>query len=88
MKKTVSLFGFATVLLWACSALAAPAHAAPVATISPQLAALAKAEHGRAVLLLDVRGPAAAAVGGQATPAEALGPVAEAAHPLRWASAA
>ena len=86
MKKTASRFGFASLLL-ACSALVAPAHAAPVATISPQLAALAKAEHGRAVLMLDVRSHAEAVFGGQATPADALVPFAEAAQPLRWDSA-
>jgi rhodanese-related sulfurtransferase len=69
------------------AAVAACASVGKAASISPGLAAIAKAEHGRAVLLLDVRSHAEAAFGGQLPQADALVPFAEVAQPLRWDSA-
>lgn len=66
------------------SACAAPAACARPASVSPTLATAAKAEHGRAVLLLDVRSHAEAAFGGQLLPADALVPFAEVDQPLCW----
>jgi rhodanese-related sulfurtransferase len=66
------------------AAPAACARAGSSASISPALAAVAKAEHGRAVLLLDVRSHTEAAFGGHLAQADALVPFAEVAQPLRW----
>jgi rhodanese-related sulfurtransferase len=52
--------------------------------ISPTNAALAKSEHGREVLLLDVRSHVEAAFGGRVPQADALVPYAEVMQPLNW----
>jgi rhodanese-related sulfurtransferase len=64
------------------------ARAEPVvARISPSAAALAKSEHGRDLLLLDVRSHVEAAFGGRVPQADALVPYAEVAQPLQWDAA-
>lgn len=52
--------------------------------VSPQRAHELKREHGRDVLLIDVRSKAEAALAGVASGVDALVPLAEIAQPLRW----
>jgi rhodanese-related sulfurtransferase len=58
-----------------------------VARISPTAAALAKSEHGRDLLLLDVRSQVEAAFGGRVPQSDALVPYAEVMQPPRWDAA-